>query len=87
MELDLTGGKDYNKLEIERLLEDGFGTGNYQIMKFTGGEHNHIHLEVHVQSIKFNGLSMLDQHRMVMNTLGEKMRKEIHAIIIKTRAI
>lgn len=82
--LDLTQGKMPILQEIEALLSARFGEGHYRIHSFTGGEHRHIHMEVHVYGPFFEGLSLVEQHRMVMDALKEKMRKEIHAIIIKT---
>lgn len=44
------------------------------------------HFEAEVVSAAFAGKSMLEQHRMVYATLGEKMGRDIHALRLKTRA-
>mmetsp|Transcript_4972 Transcript_4972/g.7523 ORF Transcript_4972/g.7523 Transcript_4972/m.7523 type:complete len:113 (-) Transcript_4972:14-352(-) len=44
------------------------------------------HVEVHVCSPKFDGLKMLDQHRLVNEVLAEEMKKtNIHALHIRTK--
>lgn len=43
------------------------------------------HFEAEVVSSAFKGKSMLQQHRMVYEALGEKMRAEIHALSLRTR--
>lgn len=42
------------------------------------------HFEVTVVSDAFDGQSMVAQHRMVYAALGDAMRSEIHALVIKT---
>ena len=42
------------------------------------------HHGITVVSDVFVGKSLLDQHRMVMDILKEKLKREIHAIKIKT---
>ena len=42
------------------------------------------HFEAVIVSPTFAGKSMLQQHRMVYATLGDKMREEIHALSLRT---
>jgi acid stress-induced BolA-like protein IbaG/YrbA len=42
------------------------------------------HFEAVVVSDAFAGKGMLEQHRMVYATLGDRMRSEIHALSIKS---
>ncbi|MCK4743734.1 MAG: BolA family transcriptional regulator [Sulfuriflexus sp.] len=41
------------------------------------------HFEVHIVASAFTGKSMLQQHRMVYEALGDMMQKDIHALSIK----
>jgi len=43
------------------------------------------HFEAEVVAAAFAGKSMLEQHRMVYDALGEKMRADIHALALRTR--
>ena len=43
------------------------------------------HFDAIVTCEDFAGKSMLQQHRMVYEALGDKMRELIHALSIKTR--
>ena len=47
-----------------------------------GGGHYHLS----IVSPRFNGLSMLERHRMIYELLGQLMHKEIHALRIDARA-
>ena len=44
------------------------------------------HFEAEVVCADFAGQSIIQQHRMVYATLGERMDSEIHALALKTRA-
>lgn len=41
------------------------------------------HFEVHIVASAFAGKSILQQHRMVYEALGDMMQKDIHALSIK----
>ena len=43
------------------------------------------HFEAEVVSAEFAGKGIVQQHRMVYATLGERMGGEIHALALKTR--
>lgn len=43
------------------------------------------HFEAEVICAAFAGKNMLQQHRMVYEALGDKMRAEIHALSLYTR--
>lgn len=52
-------------------------------------EHLHVtgdgrHFEAVVVCAAFRGLSKIQQHRMVYDVLGERMREEVHALSLKT---
>lgn len=42
------------------------------------------HFEAVVVSAKFNDINMVQQHQLVYQALGKRMRKEIHALSIRT---
>jgi len=44
------------------------------------------HYLVTIVSQSFTGLSLLEQHRLVYDTLGEMMGREIHALALNTSA-
>lgn len=43
------------------------------------------HFEAEVVSAEFAGKGIVQQHRMVYATLGDRMGGEIHALALKTR--
>ena len=43
-----------------------------------------LHLEIFISSNLFNGISKLEQHRMVMNSLSSLLKEKLHAVKIKT---
>ena len=45
---------------------------------------DNVHFEALVVSPAFEGKAMLQRHRMVYATLGERMGGEIHALSLKT---
>lgn len=42
------------------------------------------HLGIQIISDEFEGKGLLDQHRIVMDILKEKLKNEIHAVQLKT---
>lgn len=42
------------------------------------------HLGLQIISDEFEGKKLLDQHRVVMDILKEKLKEEIHAVQLKT---
>ena len=69
---------------LEALLQDAFpDAGVLQVDDRTGGGD---HFQVTVQSARFDGLSLLDQHRLVNEALAGPLRDgTIHELRIKTR--
>lgn len=67
--------------KLEKLLKDFFTDGEVVVNDLAGdGEH----YEVIVKSAKFNGLTLINQHKMVYDALGGRMGDGIHALKIKT---
>ena len=69
---------------LESLLRSAFPEANeLSVEDRTGGGD---HFQVTVQSPRFDGLPLLDQHRLVNEALAEPLRDgTIHELRIKTR--
>jgi stress-induced morphogen len=69
---------------LELLLQAAFpGADELLVEDRTGGGD---HFQVTVASTRFDGLSLLDQHRLVNEALAEPLRDgTIHELRIKTR--
>ena len=69
---------------LESLLRDAFpDAAELRVEDRTGGGD---HFQVTVSSPRFNGIPLLEQHRLVNNALGEPLRDgTIHELRIKTR--
>jgi len=64
--------------ELEVLIQAGIPDAEV-IVKGDGD-----HFEAVVISAQFDGCSMVEQHRLVYNTLGDRMGGEIHALALHT---
>ena len=69
------------KEEIKELIEAGLPGARVTVQGDDGR-----HFEAEVVSGSFAGKTMIQQHRMVYATLGERMGRDIHALQLKTRA-
>ncbi|MCY4731944.1 BolA family transcriptional regulator [Natronomonas gomsonensis] len=49
------------------------------------GDHDDDHLRATVVSPAFEGLSLLEQHDLVYDALGEAMTTDVHALELTTR--
>jgi stress-induced morphogen len=69
---------------LERLLQHAFPDATeLRVEDRTGGGD---HFQVTVETPRFNGLSLLDQHRLVNDALAEPLGDgTIHELRIKTR--
>jgi stress-induced morphogen len=70
--------------QLESLLRDAFpDAAELSVEDRTGGGD---HFQVTVASPRFEGLSLLDQHRLVNDALAEPLRDgTIHELRIKTK--
>ncbi|BAU47236.1 BolA family transcriptional regulator [Sulfurifustis variabilis] len=64
--------------DIKRMIEQGMPGARVEVI---GDGH---HFEALIVSPDFAGKTMIQQHRMVYATLGDKMREEIHALSLRT---
>ena len=70
--------------EVERLIEDGIDDCEATVER-ARGEHDDDHLRATVVSPAFEGRSLVDQHQLVYDALGDAMTTEIHALELTTR--
>ncbi|MBO9470456.1 BolA/IbaG family iron-sulfur metabolism protein [Endozoicomonas sp. G2_2] len=69
----------YSAEAIRELIQAGLPDANVEVMGDDGQ-----HFAARVISASFSGKGIVEQHRMVYATLGERMGGEIHALSLKT---
>ena len=74
------GANEMNAETIKKMIEAGLPGATAQVSGADG-----VHFEATVVCEGFSGKSMLAQHRMVYDTLGDKMQAgDIHALALRT---
>ena len=68
--------------ELENLIKTGLPEATVEIKDLMGDNN---HYEVSIASKDFNGLSKIEQHKLVYKSLKGKMGNELHALSITTR--
>ncbi|WP_436933977.1 BolA family protein [Halovenus marina] len=69
--------------EIESLIESNIPDATATVTQPRGMD-DEDHLAATVVSPAFEGKSLLDQHEMVYDALGDRMTDDIHALELKT---
>jgi stress-induced morphogen len=69
--------------DVERLIEEEIEDAEATVTH-PRGEHDEDHLAASVVSPAFEGESLVQQHQIVYDALGEHMTQDIHAIELKT---
>lgn len=69
--------------EVERLIEAGIEDAEATVSPARDA-HDEDHLAAVVVSPAFSGLSLVDQHQLVYEALGDRMTRDIHALEVKT---
>lgn len=69
--------------DVERLIEEEIEDAEATVTH-PRGEHDEDHLAAIVVSPAFEGESLVQQHQIVYDALGEHMTQDIHAIELKT---
>ncbi len=69
---------------IEETLRNAFPGATLRVTDTTGGGD---HFEVEIAASQFAGQSMIQQHRLVYEALGDRVGVEIHALALKTRVL
>lgn len=69
--------------EVERLIESTLPDAETTVRPARGPEDDD-HLAATVVSPAFEGLSLVEQHQLVYDALGEHMTRDIHALELST---
>jgi len=67
--------------ELQQRIEAAFPGANVVVEDLTGGGD---HFRAEVESNRFEGLSRIDQHKLVYDVFGNEVGGAIHALSIKT---
>ena len=72
--------------EVERLIEAGIedAEATVTLPRVPDEEHEDAHFAAVVVSPAFEGETLVQQHQMVYDALGESMTTDIHAMELKT---
>jgi len=70
----------YTAEQISELIQAGLPDATVDVRGDDGA-----HFAALVVSPSFEGLGIVDQHRLVYDTLGSRMGNEIHALSLKTK--
>lgn len=68
--------------DVKKLLTTAFPDGEIRVIDLTGTSD---HFGVDVTSSAFEGLSLIEQHKLVHAAVGTHLTQAIHALDIKTR--
>ncbi|MCB9091790.1 MAG: BolA/IbaG family iron-sulfur metabolism protein [Halobacteriovoraceae bacterium] len=68
--------------KIRSLLSENFPNSEVEVGPMRGASDDH--LEICITSAKFNNLTLLEQHQMVMGVLKQEFQDALHAIRLKT---
>lgn len=65
---------------LHTLVEQHIPDSKVDVRLFSGDDH----VEMRVVSPAFSGKSRIEQHQMVYKALGDLMREDVHALMLKT---
>ena len=68
--------------EIKKLINSSIPDASIEIKDLMGDNN---HYSAIIKSKMFNGLSRIEQHKLVYKSLKGKMGNELHALAIKTK--
>ncbi len=69
--------------ELEQRLLAAFPDAQVEVVDLTGTQD---HFQATIVAREFEGRSLMEQHRLVYQALGEAMQGAIHALALKTSA-
>ena len=69
--------------DVERLIESELPDAAVEVRR-ARGPHDDDHLAATVVSSAFEGSSLVEQHQLVYDALGDHMTRDIHALELKT---
>ncbi|MFY9589277.1 BolA/IbaG family iron-sulfur metabolism protein [Rickettsia endosymbiont of Halotydeus destructor] len=67
--------------QLEATLRKNFPDSIIKITDLVGDQD---HYSLEISDHQFNGLTLINQHKLVKNALGEILNTKLHAITIKT---
>jgi stress-induced morphogen len=67
--------------DLKRRIEDAIPGSRAEVEDLTGGGD---HFRAEIVSERFDGLSRIEQHRLVYDVFGDEVGGPIHALSIKT---
>ena len=67
--------------EIHSVLQEGFPQAQIQVITLSGEADS---FEVRIAAPEFKGKSLVSQHQMVYQCLGDHMKSDIHALKLQT---
>jgi stress-induced morphogen len=67
--------------DLKRRIEDALPGSSAEVEDLTGGGD---HFRAEIVSDRFEGLSRIEQHRLVYDVFGDEVGGPIHALSIKT---
>ncbi|MFC6725146.1 BolA family protein [Halobium palmae] len=72
--------------EVERLIEDGIedAEATVTLPRAPDEDHEDAHFAAVVVSPAFEGKTLVQQHQLVYDALGDRMTTDIHALEMKT---
>lgn len=71
--------------EIKAKLQEFYSDGKVDVTDLTGTED---HYSVYIESVKFGGLSRIQQHKQVMSVFDAELKTgEVHALTIRTKTL
>ncbi|WP_121543751.1 BolA/IbaG family iron-sulfur metabolism protein [Candidatus Rickettsia colombianensi] len=70
--------------ELKKILKESFPNSIIKITDLVGDQD---HYALEILDVQFNGLSLINQHKLVKNALSEILNTKLHAITIKTIAV
>ena len=71
-----------NLEEIKKMIKQALRDALVDIQDLAGDGN---HYSATISSSKFKGISKIEQHKLVYNSLKGKMGNELHALAIKTK--
>ena len=70
------------QIKLEELIKNKFPSANIRVEDLAGDNN---HYSVSIESSLFNGLSRIQQHQLVYESLDGLMDNELHAMQLKTK--
>lgn len=70
--------------ELEIILRKSFPKSIIKITDLVGDQD---HYALEISDTQFKGLNLINQHKLVKNSLSEVLNKKLHALTIKTITI